>query len=99
MCEHPRGERVTTHRGAVICAACGTVTKESGLPTIGEVYEYQYLADGDIHVDTLRVVDVNETHVMYMLTCSRHVYPMTLEYWLKNDDKRRLVASKFEIGE
>lgn len=55
------------------------------LPSIGDTFEFDYVEFGHpSEVIELTVVDVTGEHVMYKLSCSSYIYPMTHEVWISN---------------
>jgi len=60
------------------------------LPKIGDTFEFDYTYRNEkTEVIGLKVVDVTPEHVMYKLSCSSYIYPMTHEVWMLNEDLRR----------
>ena len=103
-CTHPKSEEVKTATGAIICAACGTVTKAgikittAALPEAGDRFTFEYSErDCPMEVVTITVVDVTDEHVMYKLSGSNHIYPMTHGVWIENKNGRVPVC-KHERG-
>ena len=62
------------------------------LPKVGDKFEFDYTYRNEkTEVIGLKVVDVTDTHVMYKMTRSYYIYPMTHDVWMKNEDLRRPV--------
>ena len=60
------------------------------LPKVGDAFEFDYkYRDEKTEVIGLLVVDVTPEHVMYKMTCSSYIYPMTHEIWTLNQELRR----------
>ena len=65
-------------------------------PIEGKFYEFPYTEDGETTMVLLKVLEVSETHVEFILEGSRHPHPMTLEVWRKSGEGRKLTSRTFE---